>query len=99
MTSNGASAVAGALGLTSPFWLTLLDPAYKAVVAAMGFILLVLTIRNKWLDLKIKAATLREIAANVEEIKETLEADPPADVAANIQEIKEAVADGKTQDK
>lgn len=95
MSSDSAAAVAGTLGLTSPFWLTLFDPTYKAVVAAMGFVLLVLTIRNKWLDLKIKAATLRKMAEQVAEIKETLECLPVAELAVGIQEIKEVVTDGE----
>lgn len=95
MSSDGLSALAGTLGLTSPFWLTIFDPTYKFAVAALGFVLLILTIRNKWLDLKIKAATLREIEANVEEIKEILATDPSTDLAASVQEIKEVIVDGK----
>lgn len=78
MQSDTAAAVAGSAGITSPFWLSFLDPAYQAVLSALGFILLLLTIRNKWLDLKIKAAALRDIAASGEAIKEAItNADTP----------------------
>lgn len=72
MNSDSSSAIAGALGLTSPFWLTFLNPAYQVVIAILGFVLLILTIRNKWLDLKIKAATLRELSADDEDTKEVI---------------------------
>ncbi|WP_282129256.1 hypothetical protein [Roseobacter litoralis] len=91
MQSNGASAVAGAAGITSPVWLSFLDPFYQVIVAGLGFILLLLTIRNKWLDLKIKAATLNEIKAGVEHIAEAVDAAPNAEIKAELDEIKEAV--------
>lgn len=70
MHSDAAATAAATAGLTSPFWLSFLDPAHQVVVTTLGFVLLILTIRNKWLDIKIKAVTLREITANDEETKE-----------------------------
>ncbi|MEP1612657.1 MAG: hypothetical protein ABJL72_12145 [Roseobacter sp.] len=56
--------------ISSPFWMEYLEPTYQALLALGGFILLVLTIRNKWLDLKIKRAKLAEIDNAAHEIQE-----------------------------
>ena len=68
MNSDGFAAFTGATWLTSPFWLQFAQPIYQVILAAMGFALLVLTLRLKWMDIKIKRATLAEIEANLTEV-------------------------------
>lgn len=66
MHSDGVGFATAGTWITSPIWLEFLEPTYQGMLALLGFILLLLTIRNKWLDLKIKRATLAEIASNIE---------------------------------
>lgn len=51
----------GAAGATAPIWMTWLDPANQIVVSLLGIAVLAMTLRNKWLDGKIKSAELRKI--------------------------------------
>ncbi|MEM7722480.1 MAG: hypothetical protein AAF376_08905 [Pseudomonadota bacterium] len=61
MHSDGVVYTAASAAITSPLWVDLLDPAYQLILAIIGFAVLVLTLRNKWLDGKIKSATLRAL--------------------------------------
>lgn len=58
--NNAVAATTGTVALSAPFWLNLVSPAHQVAVAILGLFVLVLTIRAKILDLKIKSAALRE---------------------------------------
>ena len=67
LENNVFSATTGAAALTSPFWWGLISPAYQFVMAALGLVLLLLTIRAKILELRIKRADLRTAEAEARE--------------------------------
>ena len=52
--------VLGTVAVTNPIWLNFLQPGYQVVVGILGLAVLILTIRNKWLEIKIKQKTLKE---------------------------------------
>ena len=58
--SDIASAATGGAGLTAPLWLQYVDPVLQAMIAAMGFSVLVLTVWNKWLEIRIKRRALHQ---------------------------------------
>ena len=61
MQSNGISGVLGGFGVTIPIWFAHVDMAFQAIIATLGFFVLVLTIWNKWLEIKLKRAALEEV--------------------------------------
>ncbi|MBT8169867.1 hypothetical protein [Falsiruegeria litorea] len=60
MQSDNAAAAAGGAGLTVPLWLASLDPFIQILIAGISLGVLVLTGINKWFEIKIKRAKLRE---------------------------------------
>ena len=50
--------IAAACGITAPVWLRMLEPAAQAIMAGLGIVALVLTIRGKLIDNRIKRAAL-----------------------------------------
>lgn len=52
--------VLGAVAVTNPIWLNFLQPGYQVIVAVLGLVVLILTIRNKWLEIQIKQKKLDE---------------------------------------
>jgi len=71
MASNSAAPAAGAVALTFPAWADFLVPAHQLILAFLGLVVLILTIRKTLLDIKIKRATLRAIAADPEKAAES----------------------------
>jgi len=59
MQSDNGAALAGGAGLSVPIWWQYIDPAFQALIAALGFFVLVLTVWNKWLEIKIKRRALQ----------------------------------------
>lgn len=57
---EAAPYIVGTVAVTNPIWLNLLGPGYQVIVAVLGLAVLILTIRNKWLEIKIKQKTLDE---------------------------------------
>lgn len=49
---------AAACGITAPMWLRMLEPTAQAIMAALGIVVLLLTIRGKLIDNRIKRAAL-----------------------------------------
>ena len=49
----------GAAAVTNPIWLNILQPGYQYTIGALGFVMIILTIRNKWLEIKIKQNILK----------------------------------------
>jgi len=58
--NDGAAAVTGGSLATSPFWLHLLEPGLQVAVPLLGFFVLLLTLWNKWLEIKIKREILKD---------------------------------------
>jgi len=52
--------IIGGAGVTNFVWLDWLQPGYQIVLGFLGLVVLVLTIRNKLLEIKIKQNILRE---------------------------------------
>ena len=52
--------VAAACGITAPVWLRMLEPAAQAIMAALGIVVLILTIRGKLIENRIKRAELAQ---------------------------------------
>lgn len=52
------AAIAAGCGITAPVWLRMLEPAAQATMAALGVVVLVLTVRGKLIDNRIKRAAL-----------------------------------------
>jgi len=44
----------GAAAATNPIWLDWFLPGYQYLVAILGLVVVILTIRNKWLEIQIK---------------------------------------------
>ena len=44
----------GTAAIANPIWLDWLMPWYQLLLIPLGFIVILLTIRNKWLEIKIK---------------------------------------------
>lgn len=60
MDSNAFAAGTGVAGVTAPVWLSWVSPAHQFVMAVLGLAVLILTVRVKLLEMRIKAAHLRE---------------------------------------
>lgn len=60
MDSNAFAAGTGVAGVTAPVWLSWVSPAHQFVMAVLGLVVLILTVRVKLLEMRIKAAHLRE---------------------------------------
>jgi hypothetical protein len=50
----------GGAAVSNPIWLGILQPSYQILVMGLGLVVIVLTIRNKWLEIQIKKRTLEE---------------------------------------
>jgi hypothetical protein len=50
----------GATAVTNPIWLEWLQPGYQYLIAGLGLVVIVLTIRNKWLEIQIKKNILED---------------------------------------
>ena len=50
----------GGAAITNPIWIEWLQPGYQYLLAFLGIIVIVLTIRNKWLEIQIKQNTLKD---------------------------------------
>lgn len=61
MHNDGIAAATGSVGLTAPLWLQYVDPFFQVLISAFGFFVLVLTVWNKWLEIKLKRAALHDI--------------------------------------
>ena len=61
MHSDGVATATGGSALTAPLWFQYIDPLFQFLIAAMGFFVLVLTLWNKWLEIKLKRRALQEI--------------------------------------
>ncbi|RWR09697.1 hypothetical protein [Paenirhodobacter populi] len=60
MDSNAFAASTGVAGITAPVWFSWISPAHQFVVAVLGLVVLILTIRVKLLEMRLKADHLRE---------------------------------------
>ena len=60
MQSDAAAATAGGAGITLPIWLQYIDPFFQLLIAALGLFVLVLTVWNKWLEIKLKRRALQK---------------------------------------
>lgn len=58
MTKDVVPATAGALGVTFPAWGNLVTSWWEGFIAILGAIVLVLTIWNKWLEIKQRRAEM-----------------------------------------
>jgi hypothetical protein len=61
MHNDAVTAVAGGAGLTAPFWIHFFDPVFQFLIAALGFVVLVETVWNKALEIRLKRAALKDI--------------------------------------
>lgn len=61
LTSTPVSAGTGLTALTMPFWGTFVQSGHQAILAVLGLVVLVLTIRGKLLDNKIKRLKLQAL--------------------------------------
>jgi len=60
MQNDAANIATGGAGITAPFWLQFVDPFLQATVALLGLAVLVLTVWNKVLEIKMKRKALRK---------------------------------------
>lgn len=59
--SDGTATAAGGTALSAPLWFQHIDPFLQFLIAAFGLFVLVLTVWNKWLEIKLKRRALRRI--------------------------------------
>ena len=58
MYNNGAATATGGSALTAPLWFQFIDPLFQFLIAALGLVVLVLTVWNKALEIKLKRRAL-----------------------------------------
>ncbi len=56
MQSNIALFGASTAGLTSAYWMPYLQPAYQIMVGVITFVVLILTLSNKWMEFRERRA-------------------------------------------
>lgn len=61
MHNDGIAAFTGGAGMTAPLWLQNVDPLFQALISIVGFVVLVLTAWNKWLEIRTKRAKLQQM--------------------------------------
>jgi hypothetical protein len=61
MQGDGVAATVGGVGLTAPLWFEHVGAVSQFLIGVLGFVVLVLTVWNKWLEIKIKRRALQEI--------------------------------------
>ena len=61
MSSNLASTMVGTAGLTYPVWARVIGQGHDVILALLGLAVLLLTIRAKLLEIRVKRAELRRL--------------------------------------
>jgi len=61
MSNTAVAATTGTVALTFPAWGQFVVPAHQITLAALGLVVLILTIRAKWLEIRIARETLRKL--------------------------------------